>query len=84
MLSSGTLDRLLHLLAASLPAKDSEDMLWQTQASPDWLLPFVNSILLPAMLLPVNSKFLPAMLLQKNSKFLFATLLPVRLRDHCL
>ncbi|DBA68482.1 TPA: hypothetical protein ACH3X2_013769 [Trebouxia sp. C0005] len=31
MLSSGTLDGLLHLLAASLPAKDSENMTWQTQ-----------------------------------------------------
>ena len=77
MLSSGTLDDLLQLLAASLPAKDSEDMSWQTQARPDWLLPFVNSKFLPSMLLPVNSKFLPAMLLPVNSNFLPAMLLPV-------
>ena len=77
MLSSGTLDGLLHLLAASLPAKDSGGMLCQTQARPDWLIPFINSILLPAMLLPVNSQPLPAMLLQNNSKFLPAMLLPV-------
>ena len=39
MLSSGTLDGLLHLLAASLPAKDSGGMLCQTQARTDWLIP---------------------------------------------